>query len=187
MSDSREILIRGFRLELSTPECFPTTTLWRAKLHLQDDISEVLPYLNARLQGGDYDHAARVLLWDDEGRKCAFRPLEIAVAPVEDREEAEEIAGKIIRMVNEVWGRRHEIEPDFEGRRPPPNVLDIYRLLPGTNCKECGYPTCMAYAAGLREARAGLAQCPHLAQEAYAENRGKLSGILQENDGHVKG
>ena len=136
MSDDKEQLVRDFRLELSTPECFPTTTVWRAKAHLQDDISEVLPYLNASLQDGDYNHDARVLLWNGAGRAYAFRPFEIAFAPVEDREEAQEVAGKMIRMVNEVWGRRHEIEPDFEGRRPPPNILDIYRLLPGTNCKD---------------------------------------------------
>jgi len=181
MSEEREQLVRGFRLELSTPECFPTTTLWRARVLLEDDISEVLPYLNARLDGGDYDHAAGVLLWDNEGKKCAFRPFEIAIAPVEDREEAREIAGKIVRIVNEVWGERHEIEPDFEGRKPPPNVLDIYRLLPGTNCRECGYPTCMAYAARLREGKAELAQCPHLWQHPYAENRGKLSDLLPQS------
>ena len=187
MSEDKEQLVRDFRLELSTPECFPTTTLWRAKAHLQDDISEVLPYLNAWLQDGDYDHAAGVLLWHDAGTKYAFRPFEIAIALVEDRDQAEEIAEKTVRMVNEVWSRRHDIEPDYEGRRPPPNLLDIYRLLPGTNCRECGHPTCMAFAAALREGTAEPAQCPQLWQQPYAENRGKLSGILQQNDGHVNG
>ena len=185
MSDDGEQLIRDFQVEMSTPECFPTTTLWRAKAHLQDDISDALPYLNASLQGGDYNHDARILLWNDAGRAYAFRPFEIAFVPVEDREEAQEIAAEIIGMVNEVWGQRHEIEPNFEGRRPPPNVLDIYRLLPGTNCKECGHPTCMAFAAALREARAELEQCPHLWLEPYEENRAELSGILQRDDGRT--
>ena len=184
MSDDKEQVIQGYRLELATPECFPTTTVWRAKAHLQDDISDVLPYLNATLEGGDYDHGAKVLLWDDKGRGCAFRPFEIAIAPVEDREEAEEIAGRIIGMVNEVWSRRHEIEPDYEGRKPPPNLLDIYRLLPGTNCQECGYPTCMAYAAALRLAEADLARCPPLSLQSHEEDRAKLSGILQPGDAH---
>ena len=26
------------------------------------------------------------------------------------------------------------------------NVMEVYQLLPKTNCKECGYPTCMAFA-----------------------------------------
>jgi len=171
-------LINSFRLELTTPECFPTSTLWRAKVHLEEDITEVLPYLNSSLQNGAYDHNARVLLWDYAGKKYAFRPYEIAIAPVEDREEAQEIASNIIGMVNDVWNRRHEIEPSTEGKKPLPNVLDIYKLLPGTNCKECGYLTCMAFAADLRVAKAELSQCPLLSQQTYAENRVRLLSIL---------
>jgi CO dehydrogenase/acetyl-CoA synthase gamma subunit (corrinoid Fe-S protein) len=77
-------------------------------------------------------------------------------------------------MVNDVWSRRNHIEPSFEGRRPPPNTLDIYRLLPRTNCKECGRPTCMAFASDLREGKAELAQCPALSEESFAESREEL-------------
>jgi ArsR family metal-binding transcriptional regulator len=176
-------LIHGYRLELATPECLPTATSWGARVRLEEDITQVLPYLNASLKNGDYNHNAKILLWDNGGRKYAFRPYEIAIAPVEDREEAQAIADGVIGMVNDVWNRRHEIEPDLEGKRPPPNLLDIYRLLPGTNCRECGYSTCMAYATDLRKGKAELAQCPHLSQQAYADNRVRLSGILQPTGG----
>lgn len=149
---------------------------------LQTDITEILPYLNAALEDGVYDHGAKVLLWESDGIRYAFRPLEIAVAPVVDREAAQEIAQRVTDMVNRVWSRRQEIEPDFEGQRPLPHLLDAYRLLPRTNCKECGYPTCMAYAADLREARAKLAQCAPLSLEQYTENRDQLILMLQLTD-----
>jgi len=179
MSVETNRLIHSFELELATPECHPTTTLWRTKVHLQNDITRVLPYLNASLKNADYDHNTKILLWNKEGRGYAFRPYEITIAPVEDREEAQVIADGVIGMVNDVWNRRHEIEPNTEGKKTPPNLLDIYRLLPGTNCKECGYPTCMAYATDLRKDKTELAKCTYLSQQAYADNRVALSGILQ--------
>jgi ArsR family metal-binding transcriptional regulator len=150
------------------------TPLWRATLHLEDDIAEALPYLNASLENGDYYHSSRIFLWDDGGRRVSFGSREIAVAPVQDRAEAQAVADRIVGIVNEIWGRRHEIAPSFEGKRPPPNTLDIYRLLPGTNCKECGFATCMAFASDLREGKAELAQCPPLSEESFAEGREKL-------------
>jgi len=171
-------LIRSYSLRLMTPPCFPGAAWYQAYADLQDDITEALPYLNSELEGCSYDHSANILLWTGNDRSYAFRSCEIAIAPVEDREEAQEIASNIISMVNNVWNRRHEIEPSTKGKRPLPNFLDIYKLLPGTNCKECGYLTCMAFAVDLRVAKAELSQCPLLSQQSYAENWVRLLRIL---------
>jgi acetyl-CoA decarbonylase/synthase complex subunit gamma len=44
--------------------------------------------------------------------------------------------------------------------------LDIFKLLPKTNCAECGVPTCMAFAMKLAQKKAELSACPHLSEEA---------------------
>ena len=46
--------------------------------------------------------------------------------------------------------------------------LDIYKLLPKTNCKECGFPTCLAFALKLAAKGAELSACPHVSAEAKA-------------------
>ncbi len=46
--------------------------------------------------------------------------------------------------------------------------LDIYKLLPKTNCKECGFPTCLAFALKLAAKGAELSACPHVSEEAKA-------------------
>lgn len=160
-------LITGYDTKLSTPDCFPDAEWYRAVLELHDDITEALPYLNAELEGADYDHAARVLMWKKDGKKYAFRPVEISIAPVEDREEAGLLAGETIRIVNDIWSRKNGIEPNFEGQPPPPKVLDIYRALPKTNCKECGLLSCMAFAAALRKDSGKLPLCPYLSEKEY--------------------
>jgi len=44
--------------------------------------------------------------------------------------------------------------------------LQIYKLLPKTNCGDCNFPTCMAFAMQLAAKRVSLDQCPHVSEEA---------------------
>ena len=44
--------------------------------------------------------------------------------------------------------------------------LEIFKLLPKTNCKKCGMPTCLAFAMQLAQKRAKLEDCPDVSQEA---------------------
>ena len=162
-----EKLIKSFDMKLSTPECLPDSQWYRAQVELHDDIADVLPYLNAELKGCDYHHGARILLWKNNAKKYAFRPREIVVAPVESRDEARGLVDGIVDTVNDIWNRRAGIEQDFSGKKSPPNVLAIYKLLPGSNCRECGFPTCMAYAAALRGDQSKVSLCPYLSEEEY--------------------
>ena len=160
-------LITGYVMTLSTPDCYVDAEWYRATIKLNEDISEALPYINAEIEDADYDHAAKVLLWKKNGKKYALRPTEISIAPVDDREEAAPLADEIIRTVNDIWDRRDKIEPDFEPKPPPPKVLDIYRILPKTNCRECGLPSCMAFAAALRKDPATVSLCPYFTRKRY--------------------
>ena len=45
-------------------------------------------------------------------------------------------------------------------------ALQILKLLPRTNCKECGRPTCMVFAVQLAQKKANLDECPHASEEA---------------------
>src|SRR5512133_111104 len=46
--------------------------------------------------------------------------------------------------------------------------LEIYKLLPKTNCKECGFPTCLAFGLKLAAKGAELSACPYVSEEAKA-------------------
>lgn len=47
--------------------------------------------------------------------------------------------------------------------------IQIYKLLPQTNCKECGYPTCLAFAMKLSAKQVELSACPYVTPEAKAQ------------------
>jgi len=43
--------------------------------------------------------------------------------------------------------------------------LEIFKKLPKTNCKECGFPTCLAFAMQLAAGKVELEKCPHISDE----------------------
>ena len=47
-----------------------------------------------------------------------------------------------------------------------PTGIEIFKLLPKTNCKECGDPTCLAFAMKLAAGKAELSLCPYVSDEA---------------------
>jgi len=44
--------------------------------------------------------------------------------------------------------------------------VEIFKLLPKTNCKKCGFPTCLAFAMKLAQGQADLDSCPDVSEEA---------------------
>ncbi|AEF86233.1 acetyl-coa decarbonylase/synthase complex subunit gamma (acds complex subunit gamma) (acds complex methyltransferase)(corrinoid/iron-sulfur component large subunit) [Treponema primitia ZAS-2] len=47
--------------------------------------------------------------------------------------------------------------------------LDIFKLLPKTNCKKCGNPTCMAFAMKVAQGGITIDKCPDISAEALAQ------------------
>jgi len=48
----------------------------------------------------------------------------------------------------------------------PLTGIEIFKLLPRTNCGECGVPTCLAFAMSLAAGKAELSACPYISEEA---------------------
>ncbi len=171
------MLIEHYDLEVFTPPCEPGAERFAARARLTTDISEALPYLNATLHGAVFHRAANALTWKKGGHNLAFHAYEIATSNVEDREAAvKEIEG-LIALINRTWERRAEITPDYEThRRPTP--MDVYKLLPQTNCRRCSEPTCFTFALKLAASQKGLADCPPLSEPLYASQRAALQAIV---------
>jgi acetyl-CoA decarbonylase/synthase, CODH/ACS complex subunit gamma len=47
--------------------------------------------------------------------------------------------------------------------------IQIYKLLPQTNCKECGFPTCLAFAMKLAAKQVELSSCPYVTEESKSQ------------------
>jgi acetyl-CoA decarbonylase/synthase complex subunit gamma len=56
--------------------------------------------------------------------------------------------------------------------------MAVYKLLPRTNCKACGEPTCFTFALRLAAAQAEVEACPGLFEPAQAQNLAELRSML---------
>ena len=56
--------------------------------------------------------------------------------------------------------------------------MDVYKALPGINCKKCGVDTCMAFASKLIEREMTPADCPPLFEAQYSEKQAALIKLL---------
>ncbi|OGO38929.1 MAG: hypothetical protein A2147_11025 [Chloroflexi bacterium RBG_16_57_8] len=172
MTDTDE-LITAYEIEVVEAGCAPGSGRYGVRIALPNDISAVFPYLNAVRDNAWYDPEDQVLIWREPYQAYAFRPHDIRVARVEDPLRAAEIARDIVGKVNAVWKDRGSITP-LSTTRKLPSVIDIFKLLPKTNCKKCGYGTCLAFAAAFRSGEAELDLCLPLEESQYAHHRERI-------------
>jgi len=175
---NRIMLVKDYELEVSSPPCEPGAERWNAIAHLSDDVSEVLPYLNATLKDCIYDHQSGVLTWQRGGRRIIIRPKEIAVTNLEDREDARRVMGSLVKTINETWERRADIEPDYR-KRERLKPMDVYKLLPGTNCRVCGEVSCFTFALKAMAGEVEIDKCQPLFTDNYRGEREELQALLE--------
>jgi ArsR family metal-binding transcriptional regulator len=87
------------------------------------------------------------------------------VNALRDEEEADKILEWLKGEINEAWEKRTEIQPKYDGLLKP-KLLEILKLLPKTNCRECGQPTCMVFSVMVAEGVKGPDDCPSLTEGA---------------------
>ena len=172
------MLLQSYTLDVFSPPCEPGAERWSVKAALADDIGDALPYLNAALKGAIYNHAARALTWRMGGHVIAMRPREIAISNLRDKDAAATEVQRVVDIINRTWERRAEITPSAETRQRL-KPMDVYKLLPATNCKVCGQPTCFTFALKVTAGELELEQCPSLFTDAYRDKREKLLALLE--------
>jgi ArsR family metal-binding transcriptional regulator len=150
----------------------------RVIAEISDEIHEVFPHLNATLKGCIYNHAANTLTIKKDQKLITLHAFHITLAKVEDEKEAEDILKWLKDLINETYEKREQIEPNY-AMAAELRALDIFKLLPGTNCKKCGEPSCLAFAVKLVGRDIEITKCDPLFSERYQEKRKVLIELLQ--------
>ncbi len=175
------MLLKGYTKEIFRPKCNPGFQSVHCIAHLDQDITEVLPYLNAELGGFEYLKDPPAVTFRVHGKIIGVHPRKIAINALRDEEEADGILEWLKREINETWEKRAEIEPRYDGT-PKPKVFEILKLLPKTNCRECGQPTCMVFAVMAAQGVKGPEDCPGLSGEDRAKLREYLRPFALEDE-----
>ena len=169
------MLLKGYSKEIFRPECNPGFESVHCIVHLDQDISAVLPYLNAVLGGFEYLRNPPAVVFRSQGRLITVHSRKIAINALRDEDEADKILAWLQREINQAWENREEIDPSYEGA-PKPKLIEILKLLPKTNCKDCGEPTCMVFAARMAEG----VQDPEDCRPLDAANKQRLAEYMSQ-------
>jgi ArsR family metal-binding transcriptional regulator len=167
------MLLETYKLEIFNSECMPGAMAVHCFAHLDQDVGETIPYLNAALGGFTFTKDPPSVTFKVHGKLITVHAKKIAVNALKDEDEATKIIEWLKREINSAWENREKIEPLYEAA-PQPKIIEILKLLPKTNCKECGQPTCMVFAAHVVEGAKGPEDCPPLNDDG----RNKLAEYL---------
>ena len=170
------MLLSGYTLEIFRSKCNAGAQTLHCFAHLNDDVSAVLPYLNTVLGGFGYIKDPPALTLKSSGKLISIHPRKIAVNALKDEEQAEKIIAWLQREINSAWENRANIEPNLEGMKQP-TMMNVLKLLPKTNCRECGEPTCMVFAVRVIEGAKDHTNCPSLQGEDKEALTNYLSGF----------
>ncbi|MGA2112660.1 MAG: (Fe-S)-binding protein [Anaerolineales bacterium] len=97
---------------------------------------------------------------------------------MDDADQGENLLEALTAAINATSQHRSELTPASPRTRAP-GPLDVWNLLPHTNCRECGEPTCMAFALGLLQQTHKVAECPSLCEyPAFGDHRATLEAMI---------
>ncbi len=153
------MLLKNYTMEIFNSECNPGAMTVHCFAHLDQDVSDAIPYLNASLGGFSYVKDPPSVTFRSQGKLITVHGKKMAVNALKNEEEAKKIIEWLKREINEAWENRDRIEPCYESM-PVPKIIEILKLLPKSNCRECGEPTCMVFAARVAEGAKGADNCP---------------------------
>ena len=145
-------------LSLEAPGCHPGVQIFRADFKLDIDISGLFPYINSEIDNAQYHENPHYIQFSLKDHTCALYPDKILARPFENREQALGFFDELKIFLNDIFIRRDSIKPDHSKQKYIP-VLDILKKLPKTNCKECGYLSCMAFASALSKGETEYSRC----------------------------
>ncbi|MFH1138860.1 MAG: LuxR C-terminal-related transcriptional regulator [Pseudomonadota bacterium] len=132
-----------------------------ASFQLDSDAQELFPYLNAAAEKPELFDNPPFIRFTFEQKQCTLYPRYGLALPFFDQAQALSFVEKLMEYLNRLSARTAEIKPNSKLFRKS-SVLDILRILPRTNCRECGFPTCLSFAAMVGRRETPLDRCPHV-------------------------
>ncbi len=179
------MLLHSYKITRILP-CIADPEKIRVIAELSNEIHEVFPYLNALIKGCIYNHPALTLTIRNEEKLITLHANHVTLTLIEDEKEACQILNWLKDLVNETYQKKDQLEPNYSsGDQLKPS--DIQRLLPGTNCKECGFRSCLAFAFKWVDTKIDIGKCLPLFSEKYKGKKRVLLETLKDAGDEVLG
>jgi ArsR family metal-binding transcriptional regulator len=141
-------------------------------------LDEVLPYLATLPNVITYNPEASTLTLRRQPGFISLYSDKVYITKVCDTEEGFGLFHALVEAINATWEHRVELVA-MTSRKRAPRPLDVWTLLPQTNCKQCGEATCMAFACSLLLHVRKMDEClPLHTDSAFEDRRANLEAML---------
>ncbi len=139
-----------------------------AHFKLDNDVRLLMPYINSTVQDARYYENPEYIQFEINDVKCTLYARDVIATSFPDKEHALTFIKYLIDFLNNLYDKKDSLKPRHKKYKLI-SVLDIFKLLPRTNCKKCGFLTCMAFAGALSQGKTTPDKCPDFS-EPIAEN-----------------
>jgi ArsR family metal-binding transcriptional regulator len=141
-------------------------------------LSQALPYLASLPNVIAYNPTTSSLTLRRQPGLITLNDDRVYLTQVDHIDQGLELLARLKEAINATWENRHALTP-VEAPRRLPNHLEVWRLLPQTNCGECGEATCLAFAVALLTHKKSLQRCQTLfTNSEFADQRDLLEHYL---------
>ena len=168
--------LRNYRI-VSIAPCLADGAQFKVTALLSDDVSLLLPYLNASLKSCVYEPFKSTLTFNCMGSPVILQPDRVIAGRLREVDNAESILDAVVEFINRVHDQKESLKPEYT-TKDLPQPKEVYALLPQTNCGDCGEATCIAFTVKLIKGEKRVEDCPHLS----SENAGKIHSVLESID-----
>ncbi len=96
------MLLKGYQKEIFRAECNPSFESLHCYAHLNEDVGDALPFLNAELGGSQFTKTPPSVTFRVQGKLITVHARKIAVNALKDEEEADKILAWLKNQINEV-------------------------------------------------------------------------------------
>ena len=143
-------------------------------------ISDVIPIIFLRHLGtSSYIRRENILTVKLQGRLITLYPDgTVSINAVWNERAAKKILNEVKQMINDAYKELLREGPPSEEevlRASRLGWMDVYDVLPKTNCGECGYETCSAFATDVLRGNAKLSWCTKITKEGSERLRRKFT------------
>lgn len=156
-----------------------------ARLEFDSDLEPLFPYINGSVTGARYFDNPERIQFLFEGVQCTLYKHEIIAAAFTDHDHAMRFGESLLSFLNDLFVKRDLIRPNYRKAKQL-SAIDIYKILPRTNCRECGFQSCLAFAAALSTGEMTIDQCPSASRPIeekavypVVDSEGRLTGTIE--------
>jgi len=163
--EKEKVFLSGYK-NLSVKRSGILTCPWPklgVRFEVEQDLCGLFPFINAGFEDAKYYGSPERIQFVFDGALCTLYSHEIIAAAFRDYDHAHLFRDRLIAYLNDLYEKRQTIKPDYRMVEPL-SAIDIYKLLPQTNCRKCGFASCQAFAAALSKGKTTTAACPGFAE-----------------------